>query len=329
IEGFNEAARTEVSAGSATGFTLEEQIYVTRRELASRASEGRPKVTTRLRVSLFWLGREPMVMKKDYTIKLGAARVPVRLEEIHRVIDASDLASSEGASRINRHDVAECTLKLNRAMAFDLADQIAATSRFVIVEDYEIRGGGIIREDLPDRQTWVRNKVLLRNYKWERSMIPPEQRARQYSQKSGLLLVTGANEAGRKRVGKDLETRLFAEGRVVYYLGIGNVVYGVDADIERKDENRGEHLRRLAEVANIMLDAGVILVVTAADLTQEDLEIIKTTVDPDRIETIWVGDPVTTDLVADIMVTDHDQEQDTLDRITRVMEDKGMIFRPW
>ncbi len=329
IEGFNTSPKEMTGAGEATGFTLEEQIYVSRGELAARAGEARPHVTTRLRVSLFWLGREPMELKKDYTLKLGSARVPVRLEEIHRVIDASDLAATTEAKRINRHDVAECTLKLNRAMAFDLADQVAATSRFVIVDNFEIRGGGIVREDLPDRQTWVRNKVLLRNYKWERSMIPTEHRARQYSQKAGLLLVTGADEAERKRLGKDLESRLFAEGRVVYYLGIGNVVYGVDADIESKEENRGEHLRRLAEVANIMLDAGVILVVTAAELTQEDLEIVKTTVDPERIETIWVGEQVTTDLMADVLVGNLDQEAERLDRITRMLEDKGMIFRPW
>jgi bifunctional enzyme CysN/CysC len=107
------------------------------------------------------------------------------------------------------------------------------------------------------------------------------------------------------------------------------VVYGVDADLESKEENRGEHLRRLAEVANIMLDAGVILVVTAAELTMEDLEIVKTTVDPDRIETIWVGEQVTTDVVADVLVGNVDQDVERLDRITRMLEDKGMIFRPW
>ena len=53
---------------------------------------------------------------------------------------------------------------------------------------------------------------------------------------------------------------------MVYFLGIGNVLYGVDADIERKPENRQEHIRRLGEVANLMLDAGIILIVTAAEL---------------------------------------------------------------
>ena len=77
------------------------------------------------------------------------------------------------------------------------------------------------------------------------------------------------------------------------------MLYGVDADIGRKEENRQEHMRRLAEVANLMLDAGVILIVSAAELKQEDLEVMKTTVDPERIDVIWVGDKVTTDITCD------------------------------
>ena len=142
-----------------------------------------------------------------------------------------------------------------------------------------------MREALPDRQAAVRDRVLLRNYKWEPSIIQPERRAEKYNQKAALILVTGEHETDRKGVAKALEGKLFEDGKVVYFLGIGSVLYGVDADIERKPENRLEHMRRLAEVANLMLDAGIILVVAAAELTQEDLEVIKTAVQPDWIET--------------------------------------------
>jgi bifunctional enzyme CysN/CysC len=225
--------------------------------------------------------------------------------------------------------VAECVLKLNRAVAFDLAGDNDATSRFVLIDDYEICGGGIVREALADKQTLIREKVMLRNAKWEPSIIGPERRAEKYSQKASLLLITGTNEGDRKALGKDLESRLFEDGRVVYFLGIGNVLYGVDADIERKTENRTEHLRRLGEVANLMLDAGAILIVTASELTQEDLEVIKTSVDPDHIDTIWVGDSVTTDISYDLILGAQEAESDGVDRIKRLLQDKGILFRPW
>jgi bifunctional enzyme CysN/CysC len=329
IESFNTPPRHQAEAGQAAGFTLAEQIYVVRGELATVATELKPKVTTRLRVSLFWLGKHPFIKKKDYLLKLGSARVPARLEEVTRVIDASNLNASDTKDRVDRHDVAECVLKLNRALAFDLAEEIDATSRFVLVDDYEIRGGGIVREALPDRQTEIREKVMLRNYKWEPSIIQPERRAEKYSQKASLLLITGARESDRKSLGKDLEARLFEDGRVVYFLGIGNVLYGVDADIERKSENRQEHLRRLGEVANLMLDSGAILIVTAADLSQEDLEVIKTSVDPDRIETVWVGDSVTTDITCDLILAEQEAEEEGVERIKRLLQDKGVLFRPW
>jgi bifunctional enzyme CysN/CysC len=279
-------------------------------------------------VSLFWLGREPMVKRKEYLLKLGTARVTARVEEVLRVMDASTLDTTEQRNAVQRHDVAECVLKLDRAIACDLAADVPATSRFVIVDDFEIRGGGIVREALPDRQTAVRDRVLLRNYKWEPSIIQPEHRAEKYNQKAALILVTGESEADRKGVAKALEGKLFEDGKVVYFLGIGNVLYGVDADLGRKQENRLEHMRRLAEVANLMLDAGIILVVAAAELTQDDLEVIKTAVQPDWIETIWAGDTITTDIAFDLQLPGG-AVPEAVDRLKAHLQDKGIIFRPW
>jgi len=328
IEAFNRAAQGSAEAGWSVGFTLHEQIYITRGEMATVEGESRPQVTTRLRVSLFWLGKEPMVKRKEYLLKLGTARVTARIEEVLRVMDASTLDTAEQRNAVQRHDVAECVLRLDRAIACDVAEHIAATSRFVIVDDFEIRGGGIVREAMPDRQTVVRDRVMLRNYKWEPSIIQPEHRAEKYNQKAALILVTGEHESDRKGVAKALEGKLFEDGKVVYFLGIGNVLYGVDADIERKQENRLEHMRRLAEVANLMLDAGIILVVAAAELTQDDLEIIKTAVQPDWIETVWAGDTITTDLACDLQVPGG-AVPEAVDRVKAHLQDKGVIFRPW
>jgi bifunctional enzyme CysN/CysC len=328
IEAFNRPSQTRAVAGAQVGFTLQEQIYITRGELAALEREPRPQVTTRLRVSLFWLGKDPMVKRKEYLLKLGTTRVTMRVEEILRVMDASTLGATAQAAVVQRHDVAECVLKLDRAIACDLAEDVAATSRFVIVDDFEIRGGGIVREALSDRQASVRDRVMLRNYKWEPSIIQAERRAEKYNQKAALILVTGEHEHDRKGVAKALEGRLFDDGKVVYFLGIGNVLYGVDADIERKQENRLEHMRRLAEVANLMLDAGIILVVAAAELTQDDLEVIKTAVQPDWIETIWAGDSVTTDLSVDLHLPGG-AVPEAVDRLKAHLQDKGIIFRPW
>src|SRR5262249_42365659 len=145
-----------------------------RGEIATLARQCHPHVTTRLRASVFWLGRNPLVLKKDYTLRLGTARATMQVEQLHRVIDASDLTSLVGKLSVDRNEVCECTVRLDRAIAFDVASDVSTTGRFAIVDDHEIRGGGLVREALPDPHAWVREKVLIRNYRWEPSIIPIE-----------------------------------------------------------------------------------------------------------------------------------------------------------
>jgi len=329
FEAFHRDPPLVAAAGDAVGFALEEQIYIPRGELATLSHEGRAQISPRLRVSLFWLGRNPLVREKEYLFKIGTARVTMHLEEVHRVIDASSLAASDRKDSVNRHEIAECTLSCGRPVAFDLAEAIAATSRFVIVDGFEISGGGIVRESLPDRQMSVREKVLLREYRWDQSFIAPEHRAARFAQRATLLIVTGPKETDRKGLAKHLEASLFNEGRVVYFLGIGNVLYGVDADIARGRENRREHLRRLAEVANLMLHAGMILIVSAQELTEEELELMNVTVDPDRIETIWLGERGPSDLACDLWLSEKEGGGQHVERIRGMLLEKGILFEPW
>jgi bifunctional enzyme CysN/CysC len=328
FEAFGKPARRRVEAGEAVGFTLEEQVYVARGEVATISGETRPHVSPRLAVSLFWLGKRPLVKKMDYPLKIGTARVTTRVEEIRSVIDSSTLATLEGQSQVERHQVAECTLRCTRPVAVDSAEVNTTTGRFVLLDGHEISGGGIVRGTLPDSNTDVRERVLLRNYKWEPSSIDHSRRAARLSQRAALVVITGREDVDRKAVARRLEATLFDQGRSVYFLGIGNVLYGVDADIERNQDNRHEHLRRLAEIAHLLLDSGMILVVTAIDLRQDDLELIKTVVDADRIETIWVGHPGETDLAYDLVVPSGDADR-AVQHIEARLHDKRVVFRPW
>jgi bifunctional enzyme CysN/CysC len=336
IEGFHQPAQASVASGFATGLTLEEQLYIQRGELVTRASQLSPKISTRLKVSLFWLGKAPMQLKNEYWLKLATKKVKVRVEAIHRILDAGqdegsiDPEQNKEFVEIKCNQVAECTLQLNKAIAFDLASEFGDTGRFVIVDHYEISGGGIILEDLPDADKDIRENVWLRNYKWIKSLISAEDRAEKYNQRATLVLITGQKGVGRKRIANLLEADLISSGKVVYFLGIGNVIHGIDADIQESDHgiNRHEHIRRLAEVAHILLDAGLILIVTAVELNQTDLEMIKSIVESNRIETIWVGDTKTTDLSVDLQVPGGEQFEISAFQIKSLLRDRGYIFAP-
>jgi bifunctional enzyme CysN/CysC len=148
LEAFNRVAPSVVEAGESAGFTIAQQIYVPRGEVATLAHEPQPVTATRLRASVFWLGVRPLELGRRYTVKLGTSRVAVHLEHIERVLDASTLAAVTGRTAVLRNEVADCVLKLRQPIAFDRAADLAATSRFVLVDDFSISGGGVVRDAL-------------------------------------------------------------------------------------------------------------------------------------------------------------------------------------
>jgi len=113
--------------------------------------------------------------------------------------------------------------------------------------------------------------------------MSPEQRAEKYMQKSALISLLGKG-FGQETDCQTMESELFSEGRLVYFLGIGNVLYGVDPT-SRVGITRGRNISEDWRRCHILLDSGMILIVTAIDLTREDLELIQTTIHSDKIET--------------------------------------------
>lgn len=325
IESFNKKGVTVATAGQAVGFTLSEQIYVTRGELAITFAEPKPKVTELVKVSIFWLSKMNMVMDKDYVLKIGTSKAYFQIESIDKIFDLADLDSEISRSFIARNSLAECTIRLAKSVAFDLVSDFQDTGRFVIVDDHNIAGGGIVLAALEDDKSLVRKKVILRNYKWIKSMIPHRKRTEKYAQESAVVFITGKKEAPRKDISKLLEEELFCKDKLVYYLGLSNVLYGVDADIRGSGDGREEHLRRLAEVAHIMLDAGMILLVSAVELTADDLELMKIAIGQDKVVTVWVGKTVTTDLKADLIIDDKKSPGQALKGIMKSLVDKGII----
>ncbi|MFW6313908.1 MAG: GTP-binding protein [Spirochaetota bacterium] len=332
VRGFERFAAPESDvaiAPNAVGFTLSQQIYVTRGEIAARADERPPTVSNRVRVNLFWLGHEPMRPGKEYVFKMGSSRYPVRIHRVVRVLDASSLKANRRKDVIERHDVAEVELAFASDIAFDPVDRIPFTSRFVIVDDYEIRGGGIIRGTAEDENAWMRENVRLRNFNWDRSTISPVSRAERYNQRSTLILITGEEHAGKQALANKIEEQLFLDGKFVYFLGVGNLKRGLSADIQEVPVGRDEHIRRLAEVSHLFLDAGAILIVTGVELTQEDLDLIKVPVNPDSIVTVWAGPRVTTDIDVSVHIADPADFGPASEQIKSALRRIGAIYSPY
>ncbi|MBI4632373.1 MAG: adenylyl-sulfate kinase [Deltaproteobacteria bacterium] len=289
IEGFHTPVRDEAGAGSTAGFTLTEEIYVRPGEIMCRANEPPPHVSSRFKANIFWMGRAPMIQNRKYKLKLATSRAFVKLVEIVTVTDATDLSRSPGKLQLDRHDVAECILEATKPLAFDTLSEIEATGRFVIVDHYEIAGGGIIMESLPDTDSILRDHIRRREISWEKGHVSAGHRQSRYHHKAKFVLFTGGADAKKREIAKMLEKKLFEDNYVTYYLGIENMDSGLDADVTDDQEMKEERIRRLGELARILTDSGQILITAVGEADDYDLETLKMLNAPHEILVLNVG----------------------------------------
>lgn len=329
IENFSGDAPESAKAGEAIGFTMTEQIYVKRGDLVVRSGETPPQSGNVMRVNLFWLGREPFVKEKEYILKIGSERVRMYIFDIIKVIDASKLNTDGMKKKVERHDVAECVLTTKRPIAFDLVSDFPLTSRFVIIDGYEITGGGIIRELIRDKTSTYRDRVINRNLKWQMGSIGRIVRNERYGHKPALVLVGGPEDKRKAEFAQKIEKTLFELGTKVYYLGVQNVVAGLDADMEVRSNSlyphdRDEMIRRLAELSYILVDAGMVLIATVSDLNWDEQETFITSVSPVRVLTLWLGDVEQCGVDADYIVEDIATAPDHLEAVMDLCKKKGI-----
>jgi len=324
IVGFNTPPTRTATAGQSTGVTLEEQVYVRPGELMCRADEAPAVSSSRLRVNLLWLGRQPMIKNKRYKMKLACTRVSAWLTAIHTVLDASELSTDANREQIERHDVAECELEMLRPVACDLAEEMPQTGRFVIIDNYEIAGGGIVLDNVADGSQMVREHVRQRENAWERTPITPGMRAGRYNQHAAMLVIAGPQGTGKAALARALETHLFERGRLVYYLGVSNSLAGINADLIDNRE-RDEHLWRLGEIAHLFTDAGLIIITTVSDLDDYELALIEQLNQPNKLLFISVGEDSAIERRADLVIPAGADEQDAMQQIYKLLESNNHL----
>ncbi|MBM4027470.1 MAG: adenylyl-sulfate kinase [Planctomycetes bacterium] len=319
---FQHSNLSAAQAGESTGVTLETQVYIKPGELMVRADEPAPCSSTKLEANLFWLSPNPMVMGKRYKLKLHAARAAAYLTAVHTVIDASNLSTVANRRQIERHDVAHVTLETLKPVACDPAMDIPSTGRFVIIDDYEIAGGGVILSAEPVSNTLVQEHVRQRNRAWVRSRISPQERAGRHNQRPALVVICGPDGGDMETLGRAVEEHLHRAGRLAYYLGLSNQLLGLNADLNALG-GREEFLRRLGETAHLFTDAGLIVITTIADLDDFELQTLEALNQPSELVVVSVGDTQLSRRRPDLVLDKVDR--DALSALHTLLQQKQYI----
>lgn len=326
IEYFNGPVKTQAVAGESGGFTFETEIYIRPGEMMVKPSEKMPQVATKFKASVFWMGKQPLVKDKTYKLKISTQQVPVVVADIVGVLNAAELVSSH-KPHVDRHEVGEVIFEALKPVAFDLIADIAQTGRFVLVDNYEISGGGIILTAVFDSDSALKEHLKKREYEWERSQIMPDNRAQKYQHKAAFIVLTGKIDTGKQRIAKDLEEELFSLGKNVYFLGISNRLALASHDSKDKILGKYDALVQLGELAHLMTDAGLILITSVTDIDQYELDMLKKFNSPNRTFVVNVGENRFDNAGVDLNLVENEESESAVKKIVDLLA-KAVVLDP-
>jgi len=192
---------------------------------------------------------------------------------------------------VGRNEVAELAIQTRRPVAFDVHAEIAATGRFVIVDGFEVCGGGIIAADnYPKRRSDSQQKS--HNIFWTHGKVAAVQRAERNGHEGRVVWLTGLSASGKSTISTDLERELFNHGRHVYVLDGDNIRHGLCSDLGFSALDRTENIRRIGEVAKLFADAGIICVTAFISPYRSDRDLVRRIMPPGQFVEVYVNAPI-------------------------------------
>lgn len=261
-----------VQAGQSIALTLEPPIFIERGEVGSFHDDA-PVLSNVFRARIFWLGRNPLSVGSRYKLKLNTAEYQVEVEAIECVIDVDNLGELT-SDHVDRNGIAEVLFRSRALMAIDEYSSISSVGRFVLVEDYDIVGGGLVSMDgLEDQRK--RFSVKSTNIHHVEHRVDAETRWTMNGHKGGILWLTGLSGSGKSTLAFSLEQQLVAKGYQTYVLDGDNVRHGLCSDLAFSPEDRSENIRRVGEVALLFADAGFVVITAFISPYRSDRERVR------------------------------------------------------
>jgi len=238
-------------AGQSVTLTLDSPVDVSRGDVL--AGDSPPQVASQFEATIVWLHDEPMLQGRAYLMKAGTRTVSATIAPLKHRINVNTLEHA-AAERLELNDIGVCELELDRPIPFEPYEESRALGGFILIDRLTNNtvGAGLINFALRRSQ----------NVHWQALDVDQQVRSRQKGQKACVLWLTGLSGAGKSTIANRVEKRLTAEGRHTYLLDGDNVRHGLNKDLGFTPQDRVENIRRVAEVSRLMVDAGLIVLVS-------------------------------------------------------------------
>ena len=240
------------SEGQAVTIVLEDEIELSRGNMLV-TPDARPHVADQFTANIVWFDEHPMLPGRSYLLRTETDQMNATVTELKHRIDVNTFAH-EAAKSLELNEVGVCNISTQSPVAFDTYGENRVTGAFILIDRITnaTAGAGMILHPLRRAS----------NVHWQALDVDKRARAELKHQKPAVLWFTGLSGSGKSTIANLLEKKLHANGRHTYILDGDNVRHGLNRDLGFTDEDRVENIRRVAEVARLMVDAGLLVLVS-------------------------------------------------------------------
>ncbi|MYL24794.1 sulfate adenylyltransferase subunit CysN [Halomonas alkaliantarctica] len=239
----------EAVAGQSITLLLEDEIDISRGDVISGVEQP-AQTADQFETTLVWMHEEALLPGRPYLMKLGTQTVTATVTDIKYQVNVNTLEHT-AAKQLDLNGIGICALSLNKPVAFDPYQENQDTGGFILIDRMTNNtvGAGMLHFALRRSHNIHRQHVD----------ISKQARAEAKTQKPAVLWFTGLSGAGKSTIANLVEQKLFAQGQHTYLLDGDNVRHGLNRDLGFTDADRVENIRRVGEVAKLMVDAGLIV----------------------------------------------------------------------
>lgn len=268
--------------GQAVTLTLDDEIDVSRGNMLV-SQDARPYVSDQFQAHVIWFDEKALMPGRSYVLRSETDAVNATVTALKYSIDINSL-SHKPANELGKNEIGVCNFATGGLLAFDAYRENRATGNFILVDRLTnaTLGAGMI--DHPLRRA--------DNVHWQAIDVTREARAELKKQKAAVLWFTGLSGSGKSTIANLVEKRLHALGRHTVMLDGDNVRHGLNRDLGFTEADRVENIRRVAEVARLMTDAGLIVLVSFISPFRAERKLARDMMAPGEFIEIYVDTPI-------------------------------------
>ncbi len=269
-------------SGQSVTLTLADELDVTRGDVIASATDP-PGVADQFEATIVWMSEKPMLRGRSYLMRIGGSTVTATIAPLKYKLNIDSL-EHVAANKLELNEIGVCEIELSQPIAFDPYRDNREMGSFVLVDRISNNtvGAGLIHFALGRSQ----------NVRWQRLTVDKQARANSLHQRPTVLWLTGLSGAGKSTIANLVESELQRCGHHTYLLDGDNVRHGLNADLGFTEADRVENIRRVSEVARLMVDAGLIVVVSFISPFRAERQMARSLFEGEEFIEVFVDTPL-------------------------------------